>query len=121
MSTMGLQMLGEIGTASNAGQAKEFNSNNAYYIMRNAKGREVPVGASRLANVLKLGYQHTDGIVKSDDPSLQVQAVQTSPTQQLADVAKAMASITEALADPEAKEKRIRRSKEQIALDNLNK
>ena len=122
MSTMGLHSMGDMGSAKDAGVAKEFNTNNAYYIMKNKKGREVPVAITRLNEVLKQGYSHTDGVVKSDDLSLQVQAQHTSPTQQLADVAKAMAAVSESMADPEVmeavKEKRKRRSSAELKLEN---
>jgi hypothetical protein len=94
--------LGAMGTASNVDKVKEHNESRAYYMMRNKKGREVPVGVHVLQDALKRGYTHIDNIQRSDDPALQVNAVMRDPNQSLVDMATKMAEVVEMMADPEA-------------------
>lgn len=93
--------LGQMGTASNSAAAKEFNESNNYYWMKNKKGREVPVSAHNLTWALKQGYTHTDGKAVSDNPADQVQPTHKSKDEMMAQAIENMATVMEAVADPE--------------------
>ena len=93
--------LGQMGTASNSAQAKEFNESYTYYWMKNKKGRVVPIAAHNLQWALKQGFSHTDGQAVMDNPADQVQAIHKSKDEMMANAMESMAAVMEAVADPE--------------------
>jgi len=92
-----------------ADKTRENNTTNQYYWMLNKHKRQVPVPVDNVNDYFMRGFQHTDGVIYSDDLSQGIDVTRKAKVSKEEMIANAMEAVAKAITPKEVEPKEVKR------------